>query len=356
MPFRSSPSTIRRAISTDRQQAFTIYANDQLLDPKAWNDTVIAYRDGAPIRISDIGTAVAGPEDMKKAAWANGKRGVFLIIFKQPGANVIQIVESIKAALPRLQASVPAGMKIETMSDRTTTIRASVNDVQFTLLLTIGLVVMVIFLFLRSFWATVIPSITVPLALLGAIALMWTAGYSLDNLSLMALTISVGFVVDDAIVMLENISRHIEEGVKPFEAALKGAREIGFTILSISISLIAVLIPLLLMSGIIGRLFREFSITVAMTIAGVGFRVADPHADDGLAVHEGHNAQQKHGRLYMMSERFFDAMLRGYERGLDFCIRFRFVTLLVFFATVGADGLSVHDHSEGLLPQPGHRV
>ena len=228
-----------------KTQAFTIYSNDQLTSPEAWNDTIIAYRDGAPIRIHDIGRAVAGPEDMKKAAWANGKRGVFLIIFKQPGANVINIVDKIKAELPRLRASIPAGIKLDIMSDRTTTIRASVDDVQHTLMLTIVLVVMVIFFFLRNFWATVIPSITVPLALLGAIALMWGAGYSLDNLSLMALTISVGFVVDDAIVMLENISRHIEEGMKPYEAALKGSREIGFTILSISISLIAVLIPLL---------------------------------------------------------------------------------------------------------------
>ena len=316
------------------KQAFTIYANDQLTDPKGWDDTIVAYRGGAPVRIRDIGTAVAGPEDMKKAGWANGKRGVFLVIFKQPGANVIQIVEHIKAALPRLQAAIPAAMKINVLSDRTTTIRASVNDVQFTLMLTIGLVVMVIFVFLRSFWATVIPSITVPLALLGAIALMWTAGYSLDNLSLMALTISVGFVVDDAIVMLENISRHIENGEKPYEAALKGSREIGFTILSISLSLIAVLIPLLLMTGIIGRLFREFSITVAMTImvsAFVSLTLTPMMASRFMKEH----GQQKHGRLYNLSERFFDALLRGYERGLDLCIRFRFVTLLVFFATLG---------------------
>ncbi len=319
-------------------QSFTIYANDQVTDAAVWNDTVIAYRDGAPIRISDIGRAIAGPEDTKKAAWANGKRGVFLIIFKQPGANVINIVDKIKAELPRLRQSIPAGIKLDILSDRTTTIRASVDDVQHTLLLTISLVVMVIFVFLRNFWATVIPSITVPLALLGAIALMWTVGYSLDNLSLMALTISVGFVVDDAIVMLENISRHIEEGMKPYEAALKGSREIGFTILSISVSLIAVLIPLLLMSGIIGRLFREFSITVAMTIAVSAFvslTLTPMMASRFMKEH----TDEKHGRLYMMCERFFDALLRGYERGLDFCLRFKFATLLVFFATVA---LTVH--------------
>ena len=320
------------------KQSFTIYANDQLTDPKDWDDTIIAYRDGGPIRIRDIGRAVAGPEDMKKAAWANGKRGVFLIIFKQPGANVINIVDKIKSELPRLRASIPAGINLEVMSDRTTTIRASVDDVQHTLILTIGLVVMVIFVFLRNFWATVIPSITVPLALLGAVALMWAAGYSLDNLSLMALTISVGFVVDDAIVMLENISRHIEEGMKPYEAALKGSKEIGFTILSISISLIAVLIPLLLMSGIIGRLFREFSITVAMTIlvsAFVSLTLTPMMASRFMKEH----SQEKHGRLYMMAENFFDAMLRGYEHGLDFCLKFRFATLMVFFATIA---LTVH--------------
>ncbi len=316
------------------RQSFTIYANDQLADSASWNDTVIAYRNGAPIRIGDIGSAVTGPEDVKKAAWANGKRGVFLIIFKQPGANVIQIVSRIKEALPRLQASIPPSIKLEVLSDRTTTIRASVSDVQFTLILTIALVVMVIFAFLRSFWATVIPSITVPLALLGAVALMWAAGYSLDNLSLMALTISVGFVVDDAIVMLENISRHIEDGEKPYEAALKGAREVGFTILSISISLIAVLIPLLLMSGIIGRLFREFSVTLAMTIlmsAFVSLTLTPMMASRFLK----ERSHVRHGRLYMASERFFDAMLHGYERALDVCIRFRFATLLVFFATIG---------------------
>jgi len=238
-------------------RAYTIYANDQLLESKDWNDVIVAYRNGGPLRIRDIGRAVAGPEDAKQAAWANGKRGVFLVIYKQPGANVIDTVDKIKSLLPRLVAAIPPAIKIDVISDRTQTIRAAVEDVQFTLLLTIALVVMVIFLFLRSFWATVIPAVTVPLALLGACALMWIFGYTLDNLSLMALTIAVGFVVDDAIVMLENITRYIEEGAKPLAAAFKGASEIGFTILSISVSLVAVLIPLLLMGGIIGRLFRD---------------------------------------------------------------------------------------------------
>src|SRR5271154_1503006 len=246
------------------KQAYTIFDNDQLTAPKPWNDVIVAYRNGAPVRVRDIGVAVAGPVDTTQAAWSDGKRSVFLVVFKQPGVNVIKTVESIKQVMVKLEASIPPDIHVSVTSDRTTTIRASVDDVQFTLLLTIALVVMVIFVFLRSLWATIIPSITVPLALLGACALMWSVGYSLDNLSLMALTIAVGFVVDDAIVMLENIPRHIEEGEKPLAAALKGASEIGFTIISISVSLIAVLIPLLLMGGIIGRLFREFSVTIAM--------------------------------------------------------------------------------------------
>jgi hydrophobic/amphiphilic exporter-1 (mainly G- bacteria), HAE1 family len=246
--------------------SFTIYTNDQLVRSKDWNDIIVAYRNGGALRVRDIGQAVTGPQDTKQAAWADGKRGIFLVIYKQPGANVIDTVNKIMAELPQIKASMPPAINIFTLSDRTLTIRASVRDVQLTLLLTIALVVMVIFIFLRSLWATIIPSVTVPLALLGACALMWFAGYSLDNLSLMALTISVGFVVDDAIVMLENITRYIEEGEKPFVAALKGSREIAFTIVSISVSLIAVLIPLLLMGGIIGRLFREFAVTLSMTI------------------------------------------------------------------------------------------
>src|SRR5580698_9883711 len=235
------------------KQTFTIQANDQLTLAKDWDDVIVAYRNGAPVRVRDIGRAIAGPQDTTQAAWSNGKPSVFLVVFKIPGANVINTVEAIKSTLTTLQASIPPTIKVSILSDRTTTIRASVRDVEFTLVITIALVVMVIFVFLRNLWATIMPSVTVPLALLGSCALMWIAGYSLDNLSLMAFTIAVGFVVDDAIVMLENITRHIEEGEKPFEAALKGSAEIGFTIISISVSLVAVLIPLLMMSGIIGR-------------------------------------------------------------------------------------------------------
>jgi HAE1 family hydrophobic/amphiphilic exporter-1 len=332
------------------KRAYTIYANDQLLDADKWNDVIIAYRNGGPLRIRDIGRAVTGPEDAKQAAWANGKRGVFLVVFKQPGANVIETVDKIKSLLPRLVAAIPPSISIEIISDRTQTIRAAVEDVQFTLLLTIFLVVMVIFAFLRSFWATVIPTVTVPLALLGACALMWVFGYTLDNLSLMALTIAVGFVVDDAIVMLENISRYIEDGEKPMAAAFKGASEIGFTIVSISVSLVAVLIPLLLMGGIIGRLFREFAVVLAMTIFVsmiVSLTLTPMMASRFLRAHH----ETQHGRLYQLSERGFDAMLRGYENMLDLALSWKRTTLLIFFATLGLSVYLFVIIPKGFFPQ-----
>ncbi|MGH6702297.1 MAG: efflux RND transporter permease subunit, partial [Bradyrhizobium sp.] len=331
-------------------RAYTIYANDQLLDSKDWNDVIVAYRNGGPLRIRDIGQAVTGPEDAKQAAWANGTRGVFLVIYKQPGANVIDTVDKIKSMLPRLVAAIPPAIKIQLISDRTQTIRAAVSDVQFTLLLTIALVVMVIFLFLRSFWATVIPAITVPLALLGACALMWIFGYTLDNLSLMALTIAVGFVVDDAIVMLENITRYIEEGEKPLAAAFKGASEIGFTIVSISVSLVAVLIPLLLMGGIIGRLFREFAVTLAMTIfvsMVVSLTLTPMMASRFLRAHN----EASHGRFYQWSERAFDGLLHGYQRGLDLALRWRLTTLAIFFATLALSIYLFIVIPKGFFPQ-----
>src|ERR1700709_1021591 len=331
-------------------RAYTIYANDQMLDPKEWNDVIIAYRNAGPLRIRDIGQAVTGPEDAKQAAWANGKRGVFLVVYKQPGANVIDTVDKIKAMLPRLVAAIPPAIKIELISDRTTTIRAAVEDVQFTLLLTIALVVMVIFVFLRSFWATVIPTVTVPLALLGAGALMWVFGYTLDNLSLMALTIAVGFVVDDAIVMLENITRYIEEGERPLAAAFKGASEIGFTIVSISISLVAVLIPLLLMGGIIGRLFREFAVTLTMTIfvsLVVSLTLTPMMASRFLRSEK----ETRHGKFYRWSENAFDALLHAYERGLDLALSWRLTTLVIFFATLGLSVYLFIIIPKGFFPQ-----
>jgi HAE1 family hydrophobic/amphiphilic exporter-1 len=332
------------------KRAYTIYANDQLLDSKDWNDVIIAFRNGGPLRVRDIGQAITGPEDAKQAAWANGKRGVFLVVYKQPGANVIETVDKIKLLLPRLVAAIPPAIKIEIISDRTQTIRAAVEDVQFTLMLTILLVVMVIFVFLRSFWATVIPTVTVPLALLGACALMWVFGYTLDNLSLMALTIAVGFVVDDAIVMLENITRYIEEGEKPLAAAFKGASEIGFTIVSISISLVAVLIPLLLMGGIIGRLFREFAVTLAMTIfvsMVVSLTLTPMMASRFLRAH----GETKHGKFYQWSERAFERMLHAYERGLDLAMRWKLTTLLIFFATLALSIYLFIVIPKGFFPQ-----
>jgi hydrophobic/amphiphilic exporter-1 (mainly G- bacteria), HAE1 family len=331
-------------------RAYTVYANDQLIEAEPWNDVIIAYRNGAPLRVRDIGQAIAGPEDMKQAAWADGKRGVFLVIFKQPGANVIDTVNRIKAELPRLIATIPPAIKIKIISDRTLTIRAAVQDVQLTLLITIFLVVMVIFIFLRNFWATVIPAVTVPLALLGACALMWAFGYTLDNLSLMALTIAVGFVVDDAIVMLENITRYVEHGEKPLAAAYKGAAEIAFTIMSISISLVAVLIPLLLMGGVIGRLFREFAVTLAMTIfvsMFVSLTLTPMMASRFLRDH----GEIRHGRFYQWSERAFDAMLHAYERGLDLALRRSLVTLLIFFGTVALSVSLFIVIPKGFFPQ-----
>ena len=332
------------------KRAYTIYANDQLLDPKDWNDVIIAYRNGGPLRIRDIGQAVAGPEDMKQAAWADGKRGVFLVIFKQPGANVIETVDRIKAQLPRLIAALPSAIRIKIISDQTLTIRAAVKDVQLTLAITIVLVVMVISIFLRSFWATVIPTVTVPLALLGACALMWVFGYTLDNLSLMALTIAVGFVVDDAIVMLENITRYVEQGETPLAAAFRGASEIGFTILSISVSLVAVLIPLLLMGGVIGRLFREFAVTLAMAIfvsLVVSLSLTPMMASRFLRAHN----ETRHGKLYQWSERAFDRLLHAYERGLDLALRWSLTTLCIFFATVALSVYLFVIIPKGFFPQ-----
>jgi HAE1 family hydrophobic/amphiphilic exporter-1 len=332
------------------KRAYTIYANDQLLEAPHWQDVIVAYRNGAPLRVRDIGEAVAGPEDMKTAAWADGKRGVFLVIFKQPGANVIDTVDRIKEKLPRLIAAIPPAIQIKIISDRTITIRAAVDDVQITLMITIALVVMVIFIFLRSFWATIIPSITVPLALLGACSLMWVFGYSLDNLSLMALTIAVGFVVDDAIVMLENITRYVERGESPVAAAYKGAAEIGFTIVSISVSLVAVLIPLLLMGGIIGRLFREFAVTLSMAIfvsLVVSLTLTPMMASRFLRS----DYEARRGRFYQWSERMFERLLGAYERGLDLALRHSFVTLLIFFGTVALSALLFILIPKGFFPQ-----
>ncbi|HEY4973195.1 MAG TPA: efflux RND transporter permease subunit, partial [Steroidobacteraceae bacterium] len=330
--------------------SFAIYDNDQLLKAEPWNDVVVAYKNGAPVRIRDIGNAVDAPENNQMLGWQNNKDGILLLVFKQAGANVIDVVASVKSLLPHVLLAVPPSIKVDLVVDRTTTIKASVHDVEFTLLLSIALVVLVIFLFLRTAWATIIPGVTVPLSLLGTAALMYAVGYSLDNLSLMALTIAVGFVVDDAIVMLENIYRYIEEGLSPMEATLKGSREIGFTILTISISLVAVFIPLLLMGGIVGRLFREFAVTVTMTIAVSAF-VALTLSPTMCALFLRNEKQVQHGRLYLAIESGFDRMLALYTRGLDFVLRHQRITLLTFVATVALTVVLYILIPKGFFPQ-----
>ncbi len=312
-------------------RSLTVYDNDQLTRAGEYDNVILSYRNGAAVRVGDIGHAVDGPENDKLQGWHGNTRSILLLVFKQPGANVIDTVERVKAALPRLEAAIPPAVKVQVVADRTLTIRESVADVQFTLILSICLVVMVIFLFLRNLWATIIPSITVPVALICTFAVMYLLGYSLDNLSLMALTIAVGFVVDDAIVMLENIYRHIEEGMKPMEAALKGAGEIGFTIISISLSLVAVFIPLLLMGGIVGRLFREFAmtVTIAVLISAVVSLTLTPMMCSRFLRH-----QATHGKLYRFIERGFELMLAFYRRTLDIALRFSPITLLVFLGTM----------------------
>jgi hydrophobe/amphiphile efflux-1 (HAE1) family protein len=332
-------------------RTFTIYDNDQLLKAEQWNDAIVAYNpvNGAPVRIRDIGRAVDGPERSKLAGWWNNKRAIILAVQKQPGANVIETADRIKAVLPQLQAAIPPAIRADIIIDRTTTIRASVSDVKFTLMLTIALVVMVIFLFLRSLSATVIPSVTVPLALVGTFALMYVAGFSIDNLSLMGLSIAVGFVVDDAIVMLENIERHVEEGLSPFDAALKGSAEIGFTILSISLSLIAVFIPLLMMGGIVGRIFREFAITVTITIAVSAF-VALTLTPVMASRFLKDKKDVRHGRLYMASEYAFDLLLAGYRRSLDVALNHQIITICIFCLTVALSGYLFVIIPKGFFP------
>ncbi|MBS7545311.1 efflux RND transporter permease subunit [Ancylobacter oerskovii] len=333
-----------------RQRTFTLFDNDQLTSAGPWRDAILAWRDGAPVRVRDIGTAVDAPENDQLAAWSNGEPAIIIPVFKLPGANVIDTVEAIKAQLPGLMATAPAGITLSIVSDRTGTIRASVEDVEKTLIITVVLVVAVIFVFLRNLWATVIPSIAVPLAIIGTFAAMYALGYSLDNLSLMGLSIAVGFVVDDAIVMLENIERHLEMGKTPLEAALDGSAEIGFTILSISLSLIAVFIPLLLMGGLVGRLFREFAVTVTITIAISAFVSLTLTPMLCALFLRPKGKEQAHGRLYLWSERGFDALLAGYARTLDLALDHRRATLAVFAAAVAATGVLFYEIPKGFFP------
>ncbi len=316
-----------------KRQAYTIGANDQLLTAKDYLPLIVAYHNGAPIKLSDVANAVDDAENVKAAAWMNLTPAVIVNVQRQPGANIIAVVDRIKALMPRLQASLPSSVQVQILTDRTTTIRASVSDVQFELMLTVALVVMVIFLFLRSLSATIIPSIAVPLSLIGTFGVMYLLGYSLDNLSLMALTISTGFVVDDAIVMIENISRFIEQGDKPLEAALKGAEQIGFTILSLTVSLIAVLIPLLFMGDIVGRLFREFAVTLAVTIlmSAVVSLTLTPMMSAKLLRH---TTESEQTWFYRKSEKIFEDTIAFYGRTLEWVLEHEYETLMVAIGTL----------------------
>jgi multidrug efflux pump len=314
-------------------QDYEIDSNDQLVSSDDYRGVVVAYRNGAPVMLTDVAQIVNGVENNTQAAWMNQTPAVIVNVQRQPGANTISVVKSIKALLPQLQSNLPGGIQITTLTDLTTAIEASVSDVEFELLLTVGLVVLVIFLFLRSLYATIIPSVAVPLSLVGTFGAMYILGYSLDNLSLMALTISTGFVVDDAIVMIENISRYIEMGDQPMSAALKGAEQIGFTILSLTVSLIAVLIPLLFMGDIVGRLFREFAVTLAVTIvlSAVVSLTLTPMMSARILRHE---PKEQQGRVYRVTERAFEAMIAFYGRTLKFVLRFQPIALLVAVATL----------------------
>ena len=327
----SANANVPKGHFSDGRQMWEVGANDQLFKAVNYEPLLIAYRNGAAVRISDVGHAVDSVEDLRNAGYADGKPSVLIIIFRQPGANIIDTVDNVRAALPQLKAAIPQSIDMHVAMDQTVTIRASVFDVERALLISVMLVILVVFFFLRSPRTTLIPSVVVPVSLIGTFGMMYLFNYSLDNLSLMALTISTGFVVDDAIVVIENITRYLEQGMYPFEAALKGAREIGFTVMTISLSLIAVFIPLLLMGGIVGRLFREFAVTlsVAITISMVISLTATPMMCAHLL-----KEHESHGRIYRASERFFNWILSVYARTLTRVLRHPAITLATLIATV----------------------
>jgi len=331
-------------------QTFTIDTNDQLFNANAFKNVIVAYRNGAPVRLKDVGEIVDATQNERIGAWYYDTPAEGLAIQRQAGANTIQLVDTIKRWIPRLEESIPPSVKIDLVSDRSLVVRAAVHDVQFTMMLTVGLVIIVIFLFLRTLWATVIPSMAVPLSLLATFGVMYAVGYSLDNISLMALTISVGFVVDDAIVMIENIVRYIEQGERPFEAALKGAGQIGFTIISITFSLIAVFIPLLFMGGIIGRLFREFAVTVSVAVVASAF-VSLTLTPVLCSLFLKEQTLHGSGRFNRIAERGFDWMLRAYDRGLGFVFRHQLPTLLSTLVLMVLTGYLYVTIPKGFFPE-----
>src|SRR5271168_226541 len=331
-------------------QTYTLDTNDQLFNAAAFNNVIIAYRNGAPVRVKDVGKAIDSVQNVRTGAWYNDTKAEGLAIQRQAGANTIELVDTIKAMVPRIMESFPPSLHVELLSDRSLVVRAAVRDVQFTMMVTITLVIIVIFLFLRTLWATIIPSMAVPLSLLATLAVMYAVGYSLDNISLMALTISVGFIVDDAIVMIENIMRYIEQGMRPFDAALKGAGQIGFTIISITFSLIAVFIPLLFMGGIIGRLFREFAVTVSVAVvASAAISLTLTPVLCSLFLKE--QGLQPAGHLNRILEGGFNSMLRGYDRGLGFVFRHQLPTLLSTLALIVLTGYLYVIIPKGFFPE-----
>jgi multidrug efflux pump len=334
---------------TDGIATADILANDQISHADDYKPLVVGYKDGAAVRLSDVAQVTDSVQNVRTAGYLNGKRSITVIIFRQPGANIIETVDRIRDQLPSIQASIPLGIETTMVLDRTTTIRASVSDVEKTLLISIGLVIVVVFVFLRNGRATLIPGIAVPVSLVGTFAVMYLFGYSLDNLSLMAMTISTGFVVDDAIVVMENIARHLEGGMSPLAAALKGAEEIGFTVFTISISLIAVFIPLLMMGGIVGRLFREFAVTLSTSIV-VSMIVSLTTTPMMCAYLLKNERAEKHGRVYMASERFFDRILKTYRASLHWALDHPVLILLVLFATIGLNVLLIIKIPKGFFP------
>src|SRR5207245_2809803 len=318
-------------------QAYNVQATGQLMDAAAYRPMIVAYRNGFPVRLEELGRVVDGVQTDKVAGWFNGERAVVLAVQRQPGTNTIEVVDAIRALLPVFRQQLPASVGLNVVYDRSVAIRESVHDVQFTLLLTIGLVILVIFVFLRNLSATLIPSLAVPLSIVGTFAVMYVLGYTLDIISLMALTLCVGFVVDDAVVMLENIVRHMEEGMPRMEAALTGAREIGFTIMSMTLSLAAVFIPVLFMGGVVGRLLHEFAVTIGVAVLVSGFvsLTLTPMACSRFLRPPGH----AHGRLYAMSERVFDGMLGAYDATLKWTLRHRRTTMVTLLATIVVTGV-----------------
>src|ERR1700689_2855483 len=347
---RLQNSDLAKGQISDGTTTADILANDQISHAEDYKPIIVGYKNGAAIHLTDVADVIDSVQNVRAAGYLNGKRAILLIIFRQPGANIIDTVDRIRSEMPSLQASIPQGIDTTLVLDRTTTIRASVSDVERTLALSIVLVIIVVFVFLRNGRATLIPAVAVPVSLIGTFSVMYLCGYSLDNLSLMALTISTGFVVDDAIVVMENITRHLEAGMKPFAAALRGAKEIGFTVVSISISLIAVFIPLLLMGGIVGRLFREFAITLSTAIL-VSMVISLSTTPMMCAYLLRNEHTRKHGRLYRASERGFEGLLTGYRNSLRWVLQNSLPPLTVLFLTIALNIALVYRIPKGFFPQ-----